>query len=124
MRILPEFLKLAGALVIAGILRHPETFPPPGAGFYFFLGTFAWPLLFVPLLLWHRQGTISTILRVLEVSLLGWTTFMVWFAAGMDPGKGTFALVLGVVVYAIGAAWSDLLAWRASRRASSDPSRA
>jgi hypothetical protein len=113
MRILPELLKLAGALVIAGILRHPETFPPPGAGRYVFLGTFAWPLLFVPLLFWVR-GPIATGLRLLEVLLILWTTFMVVFAAGMNPGLLTFGLVAGAVTYGIGAAWSSLLALKST----------
>jgi len=113
MKILPDLLKLVGALLIAGILRQPETFPPGGGGLYFFLATFGWPLLFVPLLLWQRRGTLATGLRLLELLLLAWTSFLVWFAAGMDPGKGTYPVVIGVVLYAIGTAWSDLIAWNA-----------
>ena len=114
MSLLPQLLKVAGALAIATILRHPETFPPPGAGLYFFLGTFAWPLLFVPLLLWQRRGTLATTLRVLELPLLAWTSLMVWFGAGMDPGKATYTLVVGAVLYGVGTAWADMAAWRTS----------
>lgn len=116
MRVLAEVLKLAGALVLAGILRHPEAFPPPGAGRYVFIGTFAWPFLFVPLLLWIR-GPIATGLRVLEVPLILWTAFIVVFCAGMNPGLLTFGLVAGVVTYGIGAAWSGLLALKSTETA-------
>lgn len=116
MRVLAELLKLAGALVIAGILRRPEAFPPPGAGRYVFLVTFGWPLLFVPLLFWVR-GSIAMALRVLEVPLLLWTAFIVVFAAGMNPSLLTFVLVAGVVTYGIGAAWSGLLALKSTETA-------
>jgi hypothetical protein len=69
----------------------------------------------VPLLLWQREGTLSTFLRFLEVPLLGWTSFMVLFAAGMDPSRSSYALVAGAVIYTIGAAWSDLLVWKSMR---------
>ena len=102
---------------MASILAHPQTFPPSGAGLIFFLATFGWPLLFAPLLLWMRRGPASMILRALEIPLLGWTAFMVWFAAGMDPSTPSYILVAGAVLYTIGLAWSDVIAWWAMKPA-------
>jgi hypothetical protein len=100
---------------MASILAHPQTFPPPGAGLLFFLATFAWPLLFAPLLLWIRRGPASILLRALEIPLLGWTSFMVLFAAGMDRSTPSYILVAGAVIYTIGAAWSDVIAVKAMK---------
>jgi len=95
---------------MASILSYPRTFPPPGAGLLFFLATFGWPLLFAPLLLWIRRGPASILLRALEIPLLGWTSFMALFAAGMDRSTPSYILVAGAVIYTIGAAWSDVIA--------------
>lgn len=118
MRFIPEVLKGIGALAMASVLGHPNVYPKPGAGLYFFLATFGWPLLFVPLLLWLRTGPVSLALRLLEIPLLGWTSFMIWFAAGMDPGPASMVLVGGAILYALAKVWSDVLALRSARMTS------
>ncbi len=40
---------------------------------------------------------------------------MVLFAAGMDPSPSSYALVAGAVIYTIGAACSDVIAWKSKR---------
>jgi len=112
MRLFPEVLKVIGALILSSMLRAVEAYPQPGPGRWFFLLTFGWPLVFAPLLLWLRRGLGSLALRVLEVGLLGWTSLMSWFAAGMDPGIATYVLVSGSFLYGIGAAWADILVLR------------
>lgn len=112
MRILPVLLKLIGAIGIGAILRSPVGFPRPGAGLLFFLGTFSWPLLFALLFVWCRRGRFATALRVLEIPFLAWTMFLTWFAAAMDAAPEVTVMAAGIVLYAIGAAWDDLLALR------------
>ena len=97
---------------MATLVAYPQTLPPPGPGLYFFLVTFAWPLVVAPTLLGLQRGPASVALRLLEVPLLAWTSFLALFAAGMDPSPASYVLVAGAALYAIGAAWSDLMAWR------------
>ena len=112
MRIAPVLFKLVGAIGIGVILRNPATFPRPGAGLLFFIGTFSWPLLFALLSVWCRRGRFATALRVLEVPLLAWTIFLTWFATAMDAAPEATFMVAGLVVYAIGAMWDDAFALR------------
>ena len=115
MRIVAEALKILGAAGIATILGHPMTFPRAGPGLLFFLLTFAWPLAFVPLLLWVRPGPINIFIRVAEIPLWGWTAFMTWFAAGMEPGPHTYVLVAGATLYGLGAFLADVIAVRSQK---------
>jgi hypothetical protein len=112
MRVLPILLKLVGAIAIAIILRSPVTFPRPGAGLALFLLTFSWPLLFAVFFVWCRRGPFATALRVLEVPLLVWTTFITWYATAMDPAPQGAVMGAGIVAYAVGAAWQDAFALR------------
>src|SRR5258705_6451407 len=109
MRIVAEVLKILGAVGIATILGYPAIFPPAGPGLWFFLLTFVWPLVFAPLLLWTPPGPIATFLRVIEIPLWGWTAFMCWFAAGMDPSTASYLLVAGAALYGLGAFLSDVI---------------
>ena len=109
MRAIAESLKIIGAVGMATILGYPATFPPSGPGLLFFLATFAWPILFVPILMSLGREPIAIFLRVLEIPLLGWTAFMCLFAAGMEPGIHTYILLGGAVVYTLGAFLADIL---------------
>ena len=112
MRIVAEVLKLIGALAIASILGQPVAFPPSGPGLWLFLGTFAWPIAFALLLLWIPPGPLATFLRAVEVPLWGWTAFMIWFAAGMDPGPHVYVPVAGTTLYGVGAFLADFVTLR------------